>query len=915
MTAGRWRKPKALIAIAAIALIAVAALLLAVRPGDTLAQGRTISLTAGPGANGQPVTLDASVYTPTTGLPAPAVVLAHGFGGNKNDMEPLAQELVKNGYVAITYSARGFGRSGGEISLNSPQYEVKDAQLIVDWLSKDPDVLQDGASDPRVGFAGGSYGGALSLLVAGYDSRVDAIAPSITWNDLAQSLFPQFAEAADAPTVPTTPASVRPLPTSGVFKKLWSGLFFGSGASAGPGSTPTTCGRFAADVCRAYQQTAITGVPTPEIIKLMNASSPASVIGRIKAPTLLVQGQADSLFPLSEADANAAGIASNGTPVKVVWFDGGHDAAGTGTEQLQSLTLAWFNRYLMGDGSPADTAFQVTVPNAAISSESGRSTAKTEVAPGLPGVNTSGPVSTSTIPLTGGPQTAVSPAGGNPAILTSVPGLGSASSLIAGSLPDIGGQSARFDSAPLTTAVRAMGGSTIRLTVASSTRDATLFAKLYDVSPNGNQVVLPAQLVSPIRIMDLSPAGRPITVALPAVVHDFAAGHSMRVVVSSTDQGYQLPVDPRTYRISLTSAAGGGPPVLTVPIVATTPIDTGSAVWVWLAIGVVVLLAIGALILARWRARRREIAGGDPSLESVPLVISNLGKQYQDGFRAVSDVSFRIESGQVLGLLGPNGAGKTTILRMLMGLISPSEGEMRIFGHRVTPGAAVLSRVGAFVEGPGFLPHLSGMANLQSYWQATGRPITEAQLDLALGIAGLGEDINRKVRTYSQGMRQRLAIAQAMLGLPDLLVMDEPTNGLDPPQIAEMRDVLSAYAATGRTVLLSSHLLAEVEQTCSHVVVMDRGRVVAAGSVEQIVGETTSVIVDVDAPVLAARVARTVRGASEVLITGTGITLRLDGPSERADLVRALVEAGVGIDRITGKRGLEEAFLALVGQE
>src|SRR5690606_25377266 len=222
------------------------------------------------------------------------------------------------------------------------------------------------------------------------------------------------------------------------------------------------------------------------------------------------------------------------------------------------------------------------------------------------------------------------------------------------------------------------------------------------------------------------------------------------------------------------------------------------------------------------RRRRRDDRDADPELRDVPLVITGLTKRYRDGEFAVRDLSFRVERNQVLGLLGPNGAGKTTTLRMLMGLIHPDAGEIRIFGHRVTPGAPVLSRLGSFVEGPGFLPHLSGRANLELYWRATGRPLADAHLDEALEIAGLGAALDRPVRTYSQGMRQRLAIAQAMLGLPDLLVLDEPTNGLDPPQIAEMRRVLTRYAAGGRTVIVSSHLLAEVEQTCTHVVVMHR---------------------------------------------------------------------------------------------
>jgi ABC-2 type transport system ATP-binding protein len=260
--------------------------------------------------------------------------------------------------------------------------------------------------------------------------------------------------------------------------------------------------------------------------------------------------------------------------------------------------------------------------------------------------------------------------------------------------------------------------------------------------------------------------------------------------------------------------------------------------------------------------RRRHAEDADPEMVGVPLVVSGLTKRYPGGLTAVDDLSFRVEHGQVLGLLGPNGAGKTTVLRMLMGLVIPTSGQLRVFGHRVSAGSPVLSRVGSFVESPGFLPHLTGAANLQLYWAATGRPTADAGVDEALEIAGLGHAVNRRVGTYSQGMRQRLAIAQAMLGKPDLLVLDEPTNGLDPPQIHAMREVLREYAARGATVLISSHLLAEVEQTCSHVVVMHRGRLVAAGSVAEIVAA-----------------------------------------------------AGIGVEGMAARYQLEEAFLQLVGQE
>ena len=168
-----------------------------------------------------------------------------------------------------------------------------------------------------------------------------------------------------------------------------------------------------------------------------------------------------------------------------------------------------------------------------------------------------------------------------------------------------------------------------------------------------------------------------------------------------------------------------------------------------------------------------------------------------------------------------------------MGLIFPTEGSIYMDGKAIYPGSPALSNLGSFVEGPGFLPHLSGRENLSLYWRSIGRD-GEKYLNEVVAITKLGTALDKKVRSYSQGMRQRLAIAQAMLGMPDLLVLDEPTNGLDPQQIVEMRDVLRDYASTGRTVIISSHLLAEVQQTCSHVVLMHRGQLIAFGPMKKI---------------------------------------------------------------------------------
>ncbi|MER7817950.1 ABC transporter ATP-binding protein [Streptomyces sp. NPDC096153] len=281
---------------------------------------------------------------------------------------------------------------------------------------------------------------------------------------------------------------------------------------------------------------------------------------------------------------------------------------------------------------------------------------------------------------------------------------------------------------------------------------------------------------------------------------------------------------------------------------------------------------------------------------------------------AVRDLSFTVERGQVLGLLGPNGAGKTTTLRMLMGLIRPDSGELRIYGHTVRPGDPVLSRLGSFVEGAGFLPHLTGRQNLDLYWRSTGRPAADAHTGQALSIAGLGDALDRAVRTYSQGMRQRLAIAQAMLGLPDLLVLDEPTNGLDPGQIREMRDVLTRYAGDGRTVIVSSHLLAEVEQCCTHLAVMDRGELIASGPVGEIAGDSAELLIGTATEpggALAGKVAA-LPGVGGATVTDHGLLVRLEGMTT-PDLLVELVRMGVAVESVGPHQRLEDAFLTLIG--
>jgi ABC-2 type transport system ATP-binding protein len=299
------------------------------------------------------------------------------------------------------------------------------------------------------------------------------------------------------------------------------------------------------------------------------------------------------------------------------------------------------------------------------------------------------------------------------------------------------------------------------------------------------------------------------------------------------------------------------------------------------------------------------------SLTREPIVeIDGLWKSF-GSVHAVEDLTFSVSRGEVYGLLGPNGAGKTTTLRVLMGLERPTRGETRLFGTTVRPGCRELVRVGAMVEQAAFVPHLSGMRNLRLWWEAGGKRLRDADLDGALSIAGLGKAINRTVKTYSQGMKQRLGFARLLLGRPELLVLDEPTNGLDPGEIREIRELIARLSAHGATVLLSSHHLSEVEQVCSHVIVMNRGRLVADGTVSELVGSTGSVYVEVDDRERARAVLSALPSVGRMHPQGDGLVVEMHDGS-RSDVAAALVGSGLRLETIMPTQRLEDAFLDLL---
>ncbi|MGB3764643.1 MAG: alpha/beta fold hydrolase, partial [Ornithinimicrobium sp.] len=744
--------------------------------------------------DGTEVSLDVDLYRPEgSSDPAPAVILGHGFGGSKDDLVSEAETLADDGYVVLAYSARGFGTSGGNVHLNDPDFEIADARALIDVLAEDPDVQQDGDGDPRVGVVGGSYGGAMALMTAGADDRVDSVIAQITWNDLAEAFYPQAAQGSEEP---------------GPFKKLWASTFFTAVLGAqlqqgdAEGAEPTAsgaalCGRFDPQLCEDFVSAMESPAGNAPLIEELRGHSPAPTLDQIDAPVYLAQGMSDSLFGLDQADANAAALLEAGVPVAVNWFNGGHDGQSTAPETSQQEggppgndgttpgddpadleqtqtqdTLTWLDGTLRADQPVTQDTLPLPAFSYAAPPPTGGQAAQQFTDPTYPGlVGEAGDAQTTSVPLSAaGPPALISPPGGVPESLTAVPGLGGLlTALPTYALAALPGQSVAFDTDPVAESMLVAGAPQVRLDVTSSGTPSTFFVSLWEVQPGGP--VLPRRLVAPVKVAVTPGSSEQVDVHLPAGTWQMSAGSTWRVLVSATDGSFR--VDPAA-RIDQVALAG---PALTLPVLEGTAVSASSR-WDTETIGVAIALAVLLLViaLAALRARTRPHPQREDYLD-VPLVVSGLVKEYPDGHRAVDDVSWRAERGQVVGLLGPNGAGKTTTLRMVMGLIGRDAGTVHVLGQPVYAGAPVLQRVGALVEGPGFLPHRSGLENLKAYWAATGRPAEQALFDDALEIAALGDAVHRPVKSYSQGMRQRLGIAQAMLGMPEVLILDEPTNG------------------------------------------------------------------------------------------------------------------------------------------
>ncbi|CAM5336148.1 CocE/NonD family hydrolase [Streptomyces atroolivaceus] len=557
-----FRRPLTLLAGAAL----IAPLALTGAPSASAADGYTVtSLEFTVEAGDRSCTVDADLYRPAgvdARHPAPAVLATNGFGGSKSDgsTDVIGRSFAGRGYVSLVYSGLGFGGSGCLITLDDPAIDGEAASGLVDFLAgtraaddgtKADYVTSDAPGDPVVGMIGGSYGGAIQLATASADHRVDALVPLITWNDLAYSLAPN-ATGASRGVSSDTP---------GVFKWQWTNGFYLMGEGQPllvPSLDPSRfgslgCLHFAAKACdtiRLLNSGRYPAAATEEMLTYARSVSPASYLTGVTAPTLLVQGQADSLFNLNEATATYRALEAQGTTTQMIWQAWGHSGGsgpgeldlGTGnleTSYVGQRVLAWFDRYLHHDEGAS------TGPEFAYYRdwESGYGTAA--AVPGLSRtmyLSGDGALVDSRSEVTRGSRQYTNwllPTSHSESSLAGLTGLPDPAPY------DTEGTYLGWTSAPLTGPVDVVGAPKATLKVVSpktervqGSGDAAdklvLFAKVYDVAPDGTQKLV-NRLVAPVRVPDVT---RPFTVELPGIVHRYEAGHRLRFVIAGSDTAY-----------------------------------------------------------------------------------------------------------------------------------------------------------------------------------------------------------------------------------------------------------------------------------------------------------------------------------------------------------------------------------------
>ncbi|MEV5199465.1 CocE/NonD family hydrolase [Streptomyces sp. NPDC053720] len=516
-------------------------------------------------AGGRSCTVDADLYRPAgvdAQHPAPAVLATNGFGGSKSDgtTDAIGKAFASRGYVGLVYSGLGFGKSGCLITLDDPVIDGRAAAGLIDFLAgtraaddgtKADYVTEDGAGDPRVGMIGGSYGGAIQMATAAVDRRVDALVPLITWNDLAYALAPNNAGSREGVSSDTP----------GVFKWQWTNGFYlmGEGqtilnASLDPSRfNNLTCLHFATRACdtiRLLNSGRFPAGRTTEMLDYARSVSPVDHLGKVKAPTLLVQGQTDSLFNLNEATATYETLKAQGTPAKMIWQAWGHSGGqvpgeldlGKGnleTSYVGQRVLAWFDRYLRHrkntDTGP-DFAYYRDWRSGYGTADSVPSLSKKLYLSG------DGKLVDNRSKVSRGSRQYVNwlvPTSHSENSLAGLIGLPDPKPY------DTRGTYLGWSSAPLTSPLDVVGAPKATLKVVSpktervqNSGDAAdklvLFAKVYDVAPDGSRTLV-NRLVSPVRVPDVT---RSFTVQLPGIVHRYEAGHRLEFVIAASDSAY-----------------------------------------------------------------------------------------------------------------------------------------------------------------------------------------------------------------------------------------------------------------------------------------------------------------------------------------------------------------------------------------
>jgi predicted acyl esterase len=540
-------------------LVLTTAAVFALTAGSALAAEPTkkelsFDVVVGPN-NDTPCTITANLFTPpgaSKSSPVPAVMGTNGFGGSKSDFDTLGPAYAKRGYAFLAYSGLGFGNSGCKITLDDPDWDGKAGSQLLSFLggtkaakdgTKIDYIVKDGPGDPRVGMIGGSYGGQIQFAIAGLDRRMDAIVPQITWSDLSYSLGPNNTDFLRGVTYRTPGVTKSDWPV--LFSALGLGQGFQQAVQNNDPSHLGACPNFSDQVCFSLVTTGATGYPDEATLALLRHASVFSYISRIKIPTLLAQGQSDTLFDLQESVATYKSLRAQNTPVKMLWRSSGHSGGGiTGESSAATpesayesrMELEWFDFYLRGIGDPP--ALDLSFLRDWVSY-------KGDAAPSV-GATASYPAGfDQTVYLSGADQLVSTKSGiqsGTASFAAAPNASGSGGSFTqTPSTPDAPGTAATYNTAPLAGDFDLVGIPKLTVKVDAPTfaqsqgqnpaGKLVLFTKLLDVDPSGS-ATLPRNLLSAVRVADVT---KPVEIELPGVAHRFAKGHVIRLVIATSN--------------------------------------------------------------------------------------------------------------------------------------------------------------------------------------------------------------------------------------------------------------------------------------------------------------------------------------------------------------------------------------------